>query len=158
MTGITNVTDPEPSDASGYKPVNRIALLTEYGLSESVGIPPPEGPPGAAGRVVNLDEPEGVTDLVPALTRTTREEFDLPSEFRASVYWGTYYAVLEELAKGRSPEEVSASILSSATAFERDPRTDVGDAVAQGIREAVEDALAGRPVRYESPRRVIGDL
>ena len=102
MTGITNMAAPEPSDASGYKPVNRIALLTEYGLFESAGIPPPEGGPvGAAGRVVNLDEPEGMTDLVPALARNTREEFDLPSMERASIYRRIYYAVLLELAEGR---------------------------------------------------------
>src|SRR4051794_19569998 len=72
-TEITMMPDPEPSDASGYQPVNRIALLTEYGMFEAVGIPPPEpGPIGAAGRVINLDEPEGVTDLVPALNRATR--------------------------------------------------------------------------------------
>jgi hypothetical protein len=149
--------DAEPSDSSHYKPVNRIALWTEYGLLEAVHVPPPEGPAGAVGRVINLDEPEGMTDLVPALTRSTREEVDLPSVFLASIYGATYGAVLQELAKGQSPEEVRAFFLESAAAYWREPRTDVADAVIQGIREALEDALAGRPVRHESPWRVTDD-
>jgi hypothetical protein len=157
MIWSTGLTDPETSDSSGYNPANRIALWTKFGLLEAVHVPPPEGPAGAAGRVVNLDELEGMTDLVPAQTRTTREEFDLPSQFRASIYGATHDAVLQELAKGRSPEELRAFFVESAAAYERESRTDVDDAVVQGIREAVEDALAGRPVRYESPWRVTGE-
>jgi hypothetical protein len=150
-TGITDVTNPEPSDASEYKPVNRIALLTKYGLFEAVGIPPRKGPVGAAGRVINLDEPEGMTDIVPALTRTTRDEFDLPSVTRADIYRMTYDAVLRKLAEGRSPEEVRAFFLEGAAAYERESQADDMGATVEGIREAVQDALAGRPSRYESP-------
>ncbi len=142
--------DPEPSDASQYKAVNRIALFTEYGLFEAVSIPPPKcGLVGAAGQVINLDEPEGTTDLVPALTRTTREEFDIISMTRASIYFAIYDAVRQEIGAGKSSEEVRATFLQSAAAFQLEYPTDVEKACAEAILEAVQDALADRPMRYK---------
>jgi hypothetical protein len=98
-----------------------------------------------------MDEPEGTTDIVPALTRNTRGEFDLPSMTRASIYSAIYDAVLREIAAGGSPEEVRATFLQSAAAYHRECPADVIAACVEGIREAVEDALAGRPLRYEPP-------
>ncbi len=144
--------DPEPSDASQYKAVNRIALFTEFGLFEAVSITPPKfGPVNAAGCVINSHEPEGTTDLVPALTRTTREEFDIISMTRASIYFAIYDAVRQEIGAGKSSEEVRATFLQSASAYQLEYSADVVKACAEGILEAVEDALAGRPMRYRPP-------
>lgn len=137
--------------------MNRIALWEAYGLFEAVAIPPPEGPVGAAGQVVNLDQSEGLTDLVPALIRDTREEFDLPSMYLVPIYGAVFDAVLQELAEGRPREEIRALFLESATAYVRGFQSDIMEAVVQGICEAVEDALAGLSRRYESPWRATDD-
>ena len=103
--------DPHPSDPDNAHPVNRIAILTQFGLHEMVGIPTSGRSVGAAGYVVNLDQPEPMKDLVPALARATRAEFDLARLSREWVYANSYMFVRREIGSGRTREELRAEVL-----------------------------------------------
>ena len=134
--------DPHPSDLDNARPVNRIALLTQFGLHEMVGIPTSGGSVGAAGYVVNLDQPEPMKHLVPALARATRAEFDLARLSWEWVYANCYTFIKREIESGRTREELRAEIL---------PCIEHTGELADPIRAAVEDALADRPMRVEKP-------
>jgi len=132
--------DPHPSDPDNARPVNRIALLTQFGLLEVVGVSTSGRMVGAAGYVVNLDQPEPTKDVVPALARATRPEFDLPTLSWQWVYAAWYTFVRHEIGAGRAHEEIRAQIL---------PIIEHSGEHADVAREAVEDALANRPMRVE---------
>jgi len=134
--------DPHPSDPDNARPVNRIVLLTQFGLHETVGVPSSGRRVSAAGYVVNLDQPEGMKDIVPALARATRAEFDLLTLGREWVYGASYTFVRREIDAGRTQEELRAQIL---------PFIEHIRELADTVREAVEDALANRPMRVEKP-------
>jgi hypothetical protein len=141
----------EPSYPREFKPVNRIALWAEYGLLETVGIHPSASPIGSAGSVFDPDRPANVTDIVPALTRANREEFDLPSTVKVSIYLAVYDDVRSEIAKRKPPEEIRAFFLQSVRVNERERPPDIIQAIIEGTVESVEDALAARPIRYKLP-------
>jgi hypothetical protein len=105
------MTDPEPSDSGYPLPVNRIALIAKYGVADLVGAWFTTPGPGSAGRVVDLDAPDGMIDIVPALTRATRPEFDLLALSRGPIYQTCYKLVREEASAGRTAEEVRALLL-----------------------------------------------
>jgi hypothetical protein len=142
--------DPEPSDPSDYRPVNRIALVTESGLHEAVGFPSHiEDKVGPGGYVVNTDEPEATTDIVPELTRANLADFGLPtldlslSTLGREAFYACFYkSVRDALVAGKTPEEIQAGFLSHKASLGR---------LAELAKNAVEDALANRPMRYEDP-------
>ena len=136
------MTDPEPSDSGYPLPVNRIALLSRYGRVEMVGAPPPTAGPEAAGHVVDLESPPGMIDIVPALARATRPEYDLLSLSRGPLYHACYTHVRNEIRSGKAAEEIRADLL---------PLIRGSGELADALREALEDALAGRPPKYEGP-------
>src|SRR5271166_1912911 len=99
--------DPEPSDSSDALPVNRIALLTEFGLVETVGIPArSEVRTGLAGCVQSTEQSYVTRDIVPELARTERAEFDIPSLSRAPIYVCLYTAVRNDIVAGKTPAEI----------------------------------------------------
>jgi hypothetical protein len=134
------MSDPELSDAGHPVPVNRIAHIAGNGQVEMVGAPPPTAGPEAAGHVVDLESPPGMIDIVPALARSKRPEYDLPSLHRGPRYHSFYTLVRDEIRSGRTPDEVRAQLFPL---IER-----AGDLI-DTVRDALEDALAGRPPKYE---------
>ncbi len=135
--------DPHPSDPDNAHPVNRIALLTQFGLHEMVGVPTSLRSVGAAGYVVNLkNQPEVLKDIVPALARATRAEFRSPTISWEWVLTPIVTFVRREIESGRIREELRAEIL---------PFIEHIGELADTAREAVEDALADRPMRVEKP-------
>jgi hypothetical protein len=142
--------DPEPSDASDFRAVNRIARVTETGYHEAVGFPSHiEDRVGPGGYVVNIDQPEATKDIVPELTRAHLADLGLStldrglSSFGREAFYVCFYKfVREAVSSGKTPKEIEAAFLSHMAS--------IGE-LADVAREAVEDALANRPMRYEDP-------
>jgi hypothetical protein len=141
---------PEPSDASDYRPINRIPLVTESGLHDALGFPSDfNDRVGPGGYVVNKDQPDAIKDIVPELTRANRKDFglstldlSLSTLGREAFYVCFYKLVRDAVIGGRSPKEMQARFVANMARLGR---------LAELAKEAVEDALAGRPMRYEDP-------
>jgi hypothetical protein len=131
--------DPDPSDFGSARPVNRVALFTRFGLFEAVGFPNSAREASALGHVVNLDQPDGMKDIVPELTRATRDEFDLPSLNLGSMYRGVYDFVKHQINAGETDEGIRSRLLSNVEGIAE---------LSDLIRQAVEEALADHPPRY----------
>jgi hypothetical protein len=137
--------DPDPSDFRDAEPVNRVALFIRFGLFEAVGFPSGAGDVGAAGHVVNLDQPEGMKEIIPAVRRTTLPEIDSLPLCKGVVYHCVYDYVRSEIEAGKTETEIRAWIPLNTENTEEPT-----DAVREML-EAVEDALANRPMRYNNP-------
>jgi hypothetical protein len=137
--------DPDPSDFIDAEPVNRIALFAEFGLFEAVGFPSRESEADAIGHVVDLDQPSGMKEIIPAVRSATLSEFDSPSIERGLVYHCVYENVKHELDAGSTEEEIRAKLLASTKNIEGLTE------VVRETFEAIEDALANRPMRYKNP-------
>jgi hypothetical protein len=142
--------DTEPSDASDYRPVNRIPLVTESGLHEAVGFPSDfKDRVGPGGYVVNRDQPDATKDIVPELRRANLQDFglstldlNLSTSGRETFYVCFYKLIRDAVIGGKPPEEIQARFLANMASL---------GTLADAAREAIEDALAGRPMRYEDP-------
>jgi hypothetical protein len=88
---------------------------------------------------VDLEAPDEMIDIVPALTRVTRPEYDLPALSRGPIYQTCYTLAREEARARRTAEEVRALLL---------PLIEGAGELADAAREALERALAGRPPKY----------
>jgi hypothetical protein len=141
---------PEPSDASDYRPVNRIALVTESGLHDAVGFPSHlADSAGPGGYVVNRDQPDATKEIVPELTRANLKDFGLStldlslSTLGREAFYVCFYKLIQDaVVGGKSPEEIQARFLANMSSL---------GTLADVAREVIEDVLANRPMRYEDP-------
>jgi hypothetical protein len=94
------------------------------------------------GHVGHEPPPEGVVDIVPELARQTRPEYDVVGPMRGPLYVCCYSRAEDGLRSGRSAEEIRAELR---------PLIEALGELADVVREAVDDAVAGRPPRFEKP-------
>ncbi len=112
---------PDPSDPSNAHPVNRVA--------DSFGSDSGEDAPA---------------DLVPELAPISSPEMDSLAE---RWEWESSYRLWYELARadvdsGKDPDEIRSYFLDIA---------ENSGGTAEAVREALEDALAGRPPKCKFP-------
>jgi hypothetical protein len=120
--------------------VNRVALFTKFGVFEMLGFPVDDSTNEGVGRVVNLDEPPGVQSIGPALSTEFQLEFDTtPANSNEAFYRLIFNHVKSEIERGATEQDIRSWALAAAKSTL---------VFADLIREAVEDALGNRPLRY----------